>query len=135
MNKYEIKKTGLDTYTLKYKDKEITFKSDVDTTRKIQSAYPRSQKRMIRELSEDGLTIDDLIKTEIKNGKKYEDHSNEKYLANVYFEEMMSEIFDKLCEEKLGLNSSQLILEMGLDEDEQAKFAEELGGAFVGKLP
>jgi len=135
MNKYEIKKTGLDTYMLKYKDKEITFKSDINTTKRIQSAISDAKAKVVIDLAKNGLSIKNLVIEEKIGGKTFVDNTNKNELENIYIEKEMADVFDDLCKEKLGLGLTELILDMELDEKDQEKFAEELGGAFIGKLP
>ena len=91
--------------------------------------------KMIFDLSKKGLSIKNLVIEEKKDGKTYVDNTNKNELEQIYIEKEMAEVFDTLCEEKLGMGLTQLILDMELTEIDQEKFAEELGGAFIGKLP
>ena len=60
--KYEIIKNGQDDYTLKYKDKEIKFHSDVELVTKLQSVNEYAKEEMVLSLAERNKTINDLIK-------------------------------------------------------------------------
>lgn len=133
--KYEIKKIGIDEYVLKYKGKEINFKSDIDTTKKIQSANAIGKKKLYDELAKNGETINKYVITTTRNGKTYQDNSNKIALEQAYIEQAMQNIFDEICKEKLGMSLIQLILDIGITEDEQEKFSEELGGALSGNFP
>lgn len=133
--KYEIIKTNLDEYKLKYKDKEITFKSDINTTKRIQSAISDAKAKVVIDLAKNGLSIKNLVIEEKIGGKIFVDNTNKNELENIYIEKEMASVFDDLCKEKLGLGLTELILDIELDEKDQEKFAEELGGAFIGKMP
>lgn len=133
--KYEIIKTKLDEYKLKYKDKEITFKSDINTTKRVQSAISDAKAKVVIDLAKNGLSIKNLVIEEKIGGKIFVDNTNKNELENIYIEKEMASVFDDLCKEKLGLGLTELILDIELDEKDQEKFAEELGGAFIGKMP
>ena len=133
--KYEILKLGVDKYQLKYKNKVIDFKSDVNTTSKVQKATKLGRLEMIKDLAKEGIPIDNFIITQKKDGKTYVDSSNKKALEQAYIEDKMEQIFDEICKEKLGMGIQELIIDMELDENEIELFAERLGKAFTGKIP
>ena len=134
-NKYEIIKTSLDNYTLKYKDKEINFKSDVNITEKLQGGNKAGRLKLIADLKKDGLTVNDLVVEKKVNGKTYRDLSNRTFLEQGYINDAISKIFDGICKEKLGIGLSDLIMDIGLNENEIEIFSEELGNAMIGKTP
>lgn len=133
--KYEIIKLGVDKYQLKYKDKVIDFKSDINTTAKMQKATKLGRLEMLKDLAKEGIAIDSFVITQKKDGKTYVDASNKKALEQAYIEDKMTQIFDEICKEKLGLDLQSLINDIELNEDEIELFAERLGKALTGKLP
>ena len=60
--KYQLIKNGEDDYSLKYKDKEIKFHSDVELVTKLQNINEIAKEEMAISLAERGKTINDLVK-------------------------------------------------------------------------
>lgn len=134
--KYKIIKNGVDDYTLKYKDKEIKFKSKVGLVSELQEVNKKARLQMIKELAEQGMTIKDLIIETEKDGKTIMDHSNKDFLEEGYIQTMQGEVFLKVIEETLKVDYNQLIQDIGLTtEDEITKFSEEIGSAITGGTP
>lgn len=134
--KYKVIKNGVDDYTLKYKDKEIKFKSKVGLVSELQEVNKKARLQMIKELAEQGMTVKDLIIETTKDGKTIMDHSNKDFLEEGYIQTMQGEIFLKVIEDALGVDYNQLIQEIGLTtEDEITKFSEEIGSAITGGTP
>lgn len=133
--KYEIIKLGIDKYQLKYKDKKIEFKSDIEVTRKMQQATKLGRLEMLKDLANEGMAIDTFVITQKKDGKTYVDASNKKALEQAYIEDKMAQIFDEICKDKLGTDLQSLINDIDLNEDEIELFAERLGKALIGKTP
>lgn len=135
MKKYDIIKNGIDEYTLKYKDKEINFKSDVDITVKMQSVTKRARIKMITDLSKEGVSLKDFTIEEKKDGKTYFDNTNKVELEKAYIEEETANVFNEICKDKLGYDLFGIIQEIGLDEEEITEFSKELAEALTGKNP
>ena len=51
MKKYEFIKNGVDDYTLKYKDKEINFNSNVNIVNNLQDSLSKARMIMIKDLA------------------------------------------------------------------------------------
>lgn len=133
--KYQIIKNGTDDYTLKYKDKEINFYADINLIKEIQSANQKAKVRMIMDLSKQGISLKEFVIEEKKDGKTYYDNTNKTELINSYVEEETTNVFNKICEDKFGLDLISLIQDIGLDENEIEKFSKELSEALLGKTP
>lgn len=134
--KYKITKNGVDDYTLKYKDKEINFKSKVGIVSELQEVNKKARLQMVKELAEQGMTVKDLIIETKVNGKTIMDHSNKDFLEEGYIQTMQGEVFLKVIEETLKVDYNQLIQDIGLTtEDEITKFSEEIGSAITGGTP
>lgn len=132
MKKYEIKKNGLDDYTLKYKDKEINFHSTVDLVNRLQESTKKARMKMVTDLAKEGMTIKDLIVETEKDGKVIMDHSNKDFIEDGYLKETQEKVFDEVAKEMLGVSLTELILDIGLTEEEVADFGYELGQCMIG---
>jgi hypothetical protein len=135
MKKYEIIKRSLDEYTLKYKDKEINFKTDIDIIAKMQRANKRARIKMITDLSKEGVSLKDFTIEEKKNGKTYQDNTNKTELEKAYIEEETANVFNEICKDKLGYDLFGIIQEIELNEEEITEFSKELAEALTGKTP
>lgn len=133
--KYEIIKNGTDDYTLKYKDKEFNFKTELKLMAKMQSANKNARTKMIMDLSKQGISIKDLTIEKKENGKTYLDNSNKSEIERAYIEDETANVFSEICQEKFGMDLTTLILDIDLDEKEIEQFSVELVQALTGKTP
>lgn len=134
--KYQIIKNGQDDYILKYKDQEIHFNSNVDINMKMQNVNKKARIRMIQELGQNGMTINELVKETKKDGKTYYDNSNKEELEKVYIEEERGKAFMDIIKEMTGKDFTDLILEMELTtEKEVEQFGKEIGEVIAGTFP
>ena len=134
--KYEIIKNDLDNYTLKYKNKEFNYTSDIELISKLQEAPKNARVEMLKDLALAGVSLKNFTIEEKKDGKTYYDNTNKNELENTYIQNKMLEIINNVCIEKFGMRLTELILDIGLNEPkEQEKFSSELGGSLMGKLP
>lgn len=130
--KYEIIKEGLDNYLLKYKDKEIRFKSSVDIVSKLQETTKKARMNLVMDLAKEGKTIKDLIVETEKDGKIIQDHSNKDFIEEGYLQQAQTETFNEVIKEMLGVSLEELVMDMGLNEKEVEEFGVELGKCIVG---
>ena len=134
--KYQIIKNGVDDYTLKYKDKEFNYKADIALMSKLQEAPKIARIEMLKDLAKEGVSLKQFTIEEKKNGKTYFDNTNKQELENTYIQNKMLEIIDNVCRENFGLSITELILDIGLEtNDEQEKFGSELSASLMGKTP
>ena len=134
--KYEIIKNGVDDYTLKYKDKVFNYKSNIELISKLQEAPKLARIEMLKDLAKEGISLKDFTIEQKTNGKTYFDNTNKNELENTYIQNKMLEIIDNVCKENFGLGITQLILDIGLENnEEQEKFSSELGASLMGKTP
>lgn len=134
--KYQIIKNGTDDYTLKYKDKEFNYKSDIELMSKLQSAPKLARIEMLKDLAKEGISLKDFTIESRKEGKTYFDNTNKNELENTYIQNKMLEIIDNTCKEKFNLSFTELLLDIDLTEQqEQEKFSSELGSSLMGKFP
>lgn len=132
MAKYEIIKNGLDDYTLKYKDKEINFKSSVELVNKLQDITKRARMQMVMDLAKEGKTIKDLVVETKVDGKIISDHSNKDFIEEGYIQQVQEQIYNEVIEKMLGISLESLIVDMELNETEVEEFGKELGECLVG---
>lgn len=133
MKKYEFIKNGVDDYTLKFKDKEIKFNSNVDIVTRLQNTVASAKIKMVKDLSKEGLSIKDLTIEKKENGKTYYDNTNKIEIEKTYTEQEQSKVFMEVIEELFGMNIQQLFVEIGLEEEKEAEeFSEELGKIITG---
>lgn len=135
MKKYELIKKGLDDWTLKYKDKEISFKTDVELVSKAQAVRKDARIKMIMDLSKQGISIKSLVVEEKKDGKTYIDNTNKDELEKAYIEEAVNDFFNQAVKDKLGVEFISLMQDIGVtdSERESEEFANELTLALTGQ--
>ena len=130
--KYEFKKIDDDSTELKYKDKSLTIKKDVALMKEMQSAVFKAKKEMVFDLAKEGLTKKDLVLTKKEGNKTIEDNTNVVDLENEYINEATMKMFDDLCMKFFNMSMTELIQDIGLDEDESEAFGVGLMTAFTG---
>lgn len=136
MKKYEFIKNGIDDYTLKYKDKEINFKSNVDIVTRLQNATATARNKMIRDLSKEGISIKELTIETKKDGKTYYDNTNKIELENNYIQQEQTNIFMAIINEIFGMTITELFTDIGIEEEKEAEeFSGEIGQILVGQFP
>lgn len=134
--KYQIIKNDLDDYTLSYKDKVFNYKSDVELTSKLQGAPKKARIKMLTDLANEGVSLKKFTIEEKKDGKIYLDNTNKNELEKTYIGEAMLEVVDNTCKKVFDMKFSELMLDIGLEtQEEQDKFASELGSSLMGKFP
>lgn len=135
MKKYEFIKNGVDDYTLKYKDKEINFKSNVNIVNNLQDSISKARMNMIKDLAKEGMTIKDLVIERKENGKTYYDNTNKEELEKAYLEKEQSKVFIEIIEKLFGMSVEDLFIDMELTSvEESTQFSEELGKILVGNF-
>lgn len=136
IKKYEIVKNGKDDYSLKYKDKEIKFHTNVGIVKRVQEVQKIARVKMILSLSKEGITYKDLVKEQKIDGKTYYDNSNKEELEKIFIEEEMGNVFQEEIKNMMGKDLIELLEDIGLSEEDEVKeFSEELGKVMVGQFP
>lgn len=134
--KYEIIKNDLDSYILKYKDKEFNYKSDIELASKLQEAPKTGRKKMLMDLASQGISLKKFTIEEKKDGKTYFDNTNKNELENTYIGEAVLEVIDDTCKKNFNLSFTELLVDIGLEtQEEQEKFSSDLGASLTGKFP
>ena len=130
--KYEIIKNGMDDYTLKYRDKEYNFHSTAGIVKELQDTTKKARMKMIMDLAKEGKTIRDLVIETKVGGKTIQDHSNKDFIEEGYVQQEQTEIFNKAIIDMFGISLEELVLDIGLNEDEVEEFGSDLGKYMVG---
>lgn len=142
--KYEFKKLGIDDYQLITKTKTFDFKRNVKDAKEFDSITARARIKLLKELSSMGMTKDDLIvKKTDNNGKIIIDESGYNQMEKDAIQEEAMNVFNKLIEEKFGIDFQELYKAIGIDitDDQSAvkygleieKFSAELTAILTGK--
>lgn len=132
--KYEFIKNGVDDYSLKYKDKEIKFKSDVSIITRMQETIAAGKLKMVADLTKKGMTVKDLVIVKKVDGKTYYDNTNKIEVENSYIQTEQGLVFNEILKEKLGMDIQQLQTELELTEDDLEKFGEDFAKVITGQL-
>lgn len=132
--KYEFIKNGVDDYSLKYKDKEIKFKSDVSIISRMQETIAAGKLKMVADLTKKGMTVKDLVIVKKVDGKTYYDNTNKIEVENSYIQTEQGLVFNEILKEKLGMDIQQLQTELELTEDDLGKFGEDFAKVITGQL-
>lgn len=132
--KYEFVKNGVDDYSLKYKDKEIKFKSDVSIITRIQETIATGKLKMVADLTKKGMTVKDLVIVKKVDGKTYYDNTNKIEVEKSYIQTEQGLVFNEILKEKLGMDIQKLQVELELTEDELGKFGEDFAKVITGQL-
>lgn len=135
--KWEIRKEGIDNYILEYGDKMLPFHSNVGIVMDLQGCLKSARLRMIKELKEQGITISDLVvATKDSDGKTIYDNSSRQYMEDAYVKEEQQKVFDKVMKDTFGMSMEELILDIGIEDEEEVKdLAKEIGNCLIGKTP
>lgn len=133
---YEIIKNGTDDYTLKYKDKELKFHTDLSIMKDMQSISKRARVKMITDLAKQGVSLKDFTIEKKENGKTYYDSSNKNELEKAYIEEETTIVFNEIIEKQFKMDLIELIQDIGLTEEKEIEdFSKNLVQALIGQTP
>lgn len=134
--KYEFIKVDEDTTELKYKDKVVSIKRDIDLQVKVQGATARGRMLMSKELTKEGMTRKDLTIEKHEGNKTYYDNSNANDLEEYYQMLAVQEVFDELVKKYANMSLTDLMQDVGLDiindNKENQDFIIALTSAFMG---
>lgn len=134
--KWNIRKEGIDNYFLEYKDKMLPFHSKVGLVNDLQGSIKKARLRMVKELSDMGMSVNDLTKITSKDGKTTYDNSNKQFIEESYINEENLKVLGNIIQEMFNMKFEELLLDIGIDtEDEAREFSTELGNCLIGRTP
>lgn len=120
--KYEIVEVDEDITELRYKDKSFQAKRNLELAKQYADIERKAKIQFITDLKKEGLSIQDLV-SESKDGNKTKvDYSNVDYLQKEYVEKQKLKFFNEFCKSITGMELEELILDIGLDEEECTQF-------------
>lgn len=112
--------------------KEFEIKRNVALLQELTSATHRSRNRLIKDLAKEGLTKNDLVKEVKKDGKTIYDNSSWDELEQSYYEEENQRILSNVIKDITGYDLLELIMGLGLEEQQMTNFTSELLLALTG---
>lgn len=134
--KWKIRKEGVDNYFLEYKDKLLPFHSKVGIVSDLQGSIKKARLRMVKELSEMGISVNDLTKITTADGKTTYDNSNKQFIEESYINEENQKVLENIIKEMFGMGFEELMMDIGIEEPEEAKeLATEIGNCLIGRTP
>lgn len=133
---YKIIKNGTDDYTLKYKNKEINYHTDLSIMKEMQSISKRARVKMVTDLAKEGVSLKDFTIEKKQNGKTYYDNSNKAELEKAYIDDETTIVFNEIIEKQFGMDLLSLLQDIGLENEKDIeKFSMELTQSLIGKTP
>lgn len=134
--KWNIRKEGIDNYFLEYKDKMLPFHSRVGLVNDLQGSIKKARLRMVKELSEMGMSVNDLTKITSADGKTTYDNSNKQFIEESYINEENQRVLEDIMKKMFGMSFEELMVDIGIENEEEAKeLASEIGNCLIGKTP
>lgn len=134
--KWNIRKEGIDNYFLEYKDRMLPFHSKVGLVNDLQGSIKKARLRMVEELSDMGMSVNDLTKITNKDGKTTYDNSNKQFIEESYINEENQKVLENIIQEMFNMSFEGLLSDIGIEDAEEAReFSTELGNCLIGKTP
>ena len=112
--------------------KEFEIKRNVALLKELTSVKYRATNRLIKDLAKEGLTKSDLVKEIKENGKTIEDNSNWEELEQNYYDEENQIILSNIIKEITNYDLLELVMGLGLNENDMIQFISELVLALTG---
>lgn len=135
---FEIKKIDEDDYELisLVNNETIKFKKNVELAKAISNVNADAKMDMILYMKEKGITKNDLIIENIKNGKKYYDESMYLMLEDTFVKQSFVKLVQNISNILFNLSLEELIEKIGLKTNEEAsRLGKELTGVLMSKNP
>lgn len=130
--KYQIVEVEEDILELRYKDKVFSSKRNIELVKEYQDLERKAKVQFVIDLQKDGYTTNDLVK-EVKEGSKtYMDYSSLNYLQEQYVNGKRMEFFQNFCKKITGMSLEELILDIGITEDESMQFGLDFSQLITG---
>ena len=130
--KYQIVEVEEDILELRYKDKVFSSKRNIELVKEYQDLERKAKIQFVIDLQKDGYTTNDLVK-EVKDGSKtYMDYSSLNYLQDQYVNGKRMEFFQDFCKKITGMSLEELILDIGITEDESMQFGLDFSQLITG---
>lgn len=135
---FEIKKIDEDTYELVslINNEKIEFKKNVELAKAISNVNADAKMDMILYMKEKGITKNDLIIENVKNGKKYYDESMYLMLEDTFVKQSFVKLVQNISNILFNSSLEELIEKIGLKTSEEAsRLGKELTSVLMNKNP
>lgn len=135
---FEIKKIDEDTYELVslINNEKIEFKKNVELAKAISNVNADAKMDMILYMKEKGITKNDLIIENVKNGKKYYDESMYLMLEDTFVKQAFVKLVQNISNILFNSSLEELIEKIGLKTSEEAsRLGKELTSVLMNKNP
>lgn len=114
--KYEIKKTGLDTFELISGDLVIPFKRTIGIANKLDNIVAEARLNLAEFLKSKGKTKNDLIvEKKLGNGTTTYDETAYNELEKTFIEKEQLKTINSIIESAFGMDIVELVTKMGVD--------------------
>lgn len=114
--KYEIKKTGLDTFELVTGDLVIPFKRTIGIANKLDNIVAEARLNLAEFLKSKGKTKNDLIvEKKLGNGTTTYDETAYNELEKTFIEKEQLKTINSIIESAFGMDIVELVTKMGVD--------------------
>lgn len=133
-----IEQIDEDTYKVKslINEKELSFKKNIELSRKIQSVNANARLNMIKWMKSEGLKKSDLIETTTKNGKVIYDETVYRDLERGFIEDEAIKIVGQIFNILFNKSIEEVMLELNItDENEGNRFGVEIRSVLSNKTP
>lgn len=133
---YKFEKKDADITILSYGEKQFEIKKDVRLIKDFQDLNARARKRMLIDLSKEGISTKDLIIEKKEGNKTIYDNSNAKEMEDECIKEVTYELLDELCMRFFKMPLNDICEDLRLETEEQIndfnmKFIEAMTGKQV----
>ena len=135
---FEIKKIDEDTYELVslINNEKMEFKKNVELAKAISNVNADAKMDMILYMKEKGITKNDLIIENVKNGKKYYDESMYLMLEDTFVKQSFVKLVQNISNILFNSSLEELIEKIGLKTSEEAsRLGKELTSVLMNKNP
>lgn len=123
---FKFEKVNSKDYKLIYsknnEEKEILFTITVEMVKELQGIVKNARLNMFKELTEAGISKDDLIIRKEVNGQIIYDETNYKKYEEEFMMTAQLETIDKVYKKAFNMGIEQLVNELGIANDEKEAF-------------
>lgn len=136
--KFKIEQIDEDTYKVRslVNNNELTFKKNIELSRKIQSVNANARLSMIKWMKSEGLKKSDLIETTTKNGKVIYDETVYRDLERGFIEDEAIKTASSIFNTLFNKTTEEVLLELGiLDSEEANRLGKEINEILTKKFP
>lgn len=133
-----IEQIDEDTYKVKslVNEKELSFKKNIELSRKIQSVNANARLNMIKWMKSESLKKSDLIETTTKNGKVIYDETVYRDLERGFIEDEAIKIVGQIFNILFNKSIEEVMLELNItDKNEGNRFGVEIRSVLSNKTP